>query len=173
LSESDPFAVISHLRSQHNITHLDVVISNSGIAKYVGEVITTPPQELRDHFYVNTVSHLLLFQAAWPMLKEAKGGEPKFVIVSSSVGSIGAMEKEPVAMVSYGCSKAATNFLSRKIHFENEGWVDTDMGWDAAKKAYGLEQPPKDAVLDPSALKPLTVQESVDAMLEQGGGLMR
>lgn len=46
-------------------------------------------------------------------------------------------------------------------------WVDTDMGWDAAKKAYGLEQPPKDAVLDPSALKPLTVQESVDAMLEQ------
>ncbi|KAL8658262.1 MAG: hypothetical protein Q9202_007604, partial [Teloschistes flavicans] len=201
LSETDPAAAIALLRTEHAIQTLDVVISNSGIAKYVGEVRGTPPAELRDHFDVNCVGHLVLFQAVWGMLggtggaggevngegvngegvkeRRVEGSEGKFVILSSSVGSIGAMEKEPVAMVSYGCSKAATNFLARKIHFENEGlicftihpgWVDTDMGWDTAKKAYGLEQPPKDAVLDPSALKPLTVQESVDAMLEQIDG---
>lgn len=43
------------------------------------------------------------------------------------------------------------------------------MGWFAAK-AYGVEESPdaKEGIsVDPSALKPLTVEESVNALLQQ------
>ena len=40
------------------------------------------------------------------------------------------------------------------------------MGWYAAK-AYGVTQPLKDVNPDPSAIKTLTVEESVNALLLQ------
>lgn len=44
------------------------------------------------------------------------------------------------------------------------------MGWFAAK-AYGVEEPPNGGdegiSMDPSAVKPLTVEESVDALVPQ------
>ena len=41
------------------------------------------------------------------------------------------------------------------------------MGWYAAK-AYGMEAPPPtDAPADPSAVKPLTVEESVGYLLKE------
>ena len=128
---------------------------------------------MSDHFDVNTVGHLRLFKATWPLLEKAK--DPKFIIMSSSVGSIGAMQNEPVAMVTYGCSKAATNFLMRKMHYEHErlcvmaihpGWVSTDMGWYAAETAYGLPKDQKEAIVNGDGLKPLTIDESVGTMLK-------
>lgn len=118
-SDTDALNAVKDLKSKHGVVRLDVVISNSGIAKHVGVALNTPSMELRDHFNINTVSHLLLFQATWPLLMVATS-EPKFIVISSSVGSIGAMEKEPVPMLAYGSSKAATNFLIRKLHFEHE-----------------------------------------------------
>ncbi|KAL8883743.1 MAG: hypothetical protein Q9215_008045 [Flavoplaca cf. flavocitrina] len=157
------------LRTTHSISKLDIVISNSGIAKHIGPALETPVKELQDHFKVNTVSHLLLFQATWPLLTAAPAPGPKFIVISSSVGSISGMEREPVPMLAYGCSKAATNYLVRKLHFEHEKWVGTGMGWFAAK-AYGVEEPPnadEGISMDPSAVKPLTVGESVDALVLQ------
>lgn len=119
LSGTDALNAAEILRVEHGITSLDIVVSNSGIAKHIGVALDTPGKELRDHFDVNTVSHLVLFQAMWPLLRAATT-EPKFIVISSSVGSIGAMENEPVPMLAYGCSKAATNFLVRKLHFEHE-----------------------------------------------------
>lgn len=177
LSGTDALNAAEILRVEHGITSLDIVVSNSGIAKHIGVALDTPGKELRDHFDVNTVSHLVLFQAMWPLLRAATT-EPKFIVISSSVGSIGAMENEPVPMLAYGCSKAATNFLVRKLHFEHEnlncfsihpGWVGTGMGWYAAK-AYGMEEPLPtngDINTDPSAIKPLTVEESVDALVKE------
>ena len=111
------------LKTAHSISKLDIVISNSGIAKHIGPALETPMKELQDHFNVNTVSHLLLFQATWPLLTAAPTPEPKFIVISSSVGSISGMEREPVPMLAYGCSKAATNYLVRKLHFEHEKLV--------------------------------------------------
>ncbi|KAL9596518.1 MAG: hypothetical protein Q9219_005739 [cf. Caloplaca sp. 3 TL-2023] len=173
-SETDAQNAVESLQSKHGITKIDIVISNSGVAKHIGVALDTPPKELKDHFEINTVSHLLLFQATWPLLTTTTS-EPKFIIISSSVGSIGAMEKEPVPMLAYGSSKAATNFLVRKLHFEHEklicftihpGWVGTQMGWYAAK-AYGVEQPSETTAPEPSAIKPLTVEESANALLKQ------
>lgn len=48
---------------------------------------------------------------------------PKFVAVSSSISTIAGMEYVPLTVSSYGASKAALNFLGRKIHFENEGLI--------------------------------------------------
>jgi NAD(P)-dependent dehydrogenase (short-subunit alcohol dehydrogenase family) len=65
------------------------------------------------------IGPLVLFQASYPLLK-ASTAAPKFVIISSRAGSnvIGAAIP---GGLSYGASKAAVNFLSRKLHFENEG----------------------------------------------------
>ena len=122
LSETDAREAVESLKLKHGIAKLDLVISNSGIAKHVGIALETPGKELKDHFDVNTVSHLILFQAIWPLLS-ATTTKPKFVVISSSVGSIGAMENEPVPMLAYGRSKAATNFLMRKLHLEHEALI--------------------------------------------------
>ena len=48
-------------------------------------------------------------------------------------------------------------------------WVGTGMGWYAAK-AYGMEEPPPtngEASMDPSPINPLTIEESVNALLKE------
>jgi NAD(P)-dependent dehydrogenase (short-subunit alcohol dehydrogenase family) len=45
---------------------------------------------------------------------------PKFVIISSRVG--GMVFGAPFqGVLPYGASKAAVNYLARKLHFENDG----------------------------------------------------
>jgi NAD(P)-dependent dehydrogenase (short-subunit alcohol dehydrogenase family) len=74
-----------------------------GIAKWTGEAVTAPLDAMREHFevrvllrgavtsltmllaQVNVLGVLVLFQAAYPLLKSST---PKFVPISSSAGSI-------------------------------------------------------------------------------------
>ncbi len=60
------------------------------------------------------------------------------------------MEQIPVPGLAYGTSKAALNYVMRKLHFEhqdiviypiNPGWVQTDMGSGSAK-SFGMEDAP-------------------------------
>ena len=70
---------------------------------------------MKDHFDVNVLGPLILFQAMAPLLNAAEN--PKFMATSSSVGSIaGAI---PYPSLSYGVSKAALNYLVMKIHVEH------------------------------------------------------
>jgi len=112
--ENDAESAVRLLETDHNISKLDVVIANSGIAKHIGSVMETPIAEMRDHFEVNAVGPLTLFQATWPLLNHAL--RPKFVVISSHAGSIGDMEHEPFEMLAYGVSKTAINFIARRIH---------------------------------------------------------
>lgn len=114
ISERDAESAIRLLKTELNISKLDVVIANSGIAKHIDSVLDTPISEMRDHFEVNTIGPLTLFQAAWPLLNNAS--RPKFVVISSHAGSIGDIEHEPFEMLAYGVSKTAVNFLVRSIH---------------------------------------------------------
>lgn len=91
---------------------------------------------------MNTVGPLVLFQSAWPLLKSSPS--PKFVIVSSTAGSLASTEHVPIANAIYGASKAAINFIALKIHWENPeliifpvcpGGLDTDMGTSARSTA--------------------------------------
>ena len=70
---------------------------------------------------VNVTGTIVLFQALYGLLKKSKA--PKFVPVSSDGGCLdGAMVKSAIGGPSYGASKAALNWVTRKIHFENE-WL--------------------------------------------------
>ncbi|MCJ1400300.1 hypothetical protein MMC11_003505 [Xylographa trunciseda] len=167
LSETDAKAAVQTLKSEHGIDHLDVVIANSGIGSYYGSALETPISELRDHINVNTIGVLVLFQATWPLLKAAQS--PKFILVSTGVASMGLMEHVPMLATAYGASKAAANFITLKIHFENPhltifplhpGWVQTDMG-NYGAQANGMTE------------APVALKDCIEGMVTQIDGASR
>ncbi|KAF8970814.1 NAD(P)-binding protein [Flammula alnicola] len=113
---------------------VDVVVANAGISTYLGSAAETPIETFREHFEVNVTGVLILFQAVYDLLKAS--ASPKFVPITSGIASLTAYISLPIGNAAYGVSKAGLNWLSRKIHFENEwltcfplapGIVDTDM----------------------------------------------
>jgi norsolorinic acid ketoreductase len=133
-SETDAKEAVATLKSTHNISKLEVVIANAGIADFWGTALLTPANEMLEHFKVNIVGPLLLFQATAELLESAK--KPKFVVITSAVGSIAFQESFPIPSTAYGASKTAVNFATRKIHFEHPkiiavpihpGWLRTDV----------------------------------------------
>jgi norsolorinic acid ketoreductase len=146
-SETDAAKAVEEIKSQ-GITHIDTVIANAGLGSYWGSALETPASAMVDHYKVNALGPLLLFQAVWPLLEAAK--TPKFITIGTPVGSIGELESFPLPSMAYGSSKAALHFITRKLHFEfpalisytiGPGWVKTDMGQGAAD-AVGMTEPP-------------------------------
>ncbi|KAF7968112.1 hypothetical protein HWV62_31975 [Athelia sp. TMB] len=62
----------------------------------------------------------ILFQATYPLLKTSTP-VPKFIVITSIAGSIALGPSMPALNGAYTVSKAAVNYLARKLHFENEG----------------------------------------------------
>jgi NAD(P)-dependent dehydrogenase (short-subunit alcohol dehydrogenase family) len=92
----------------------------SAIAKDPATVLDIPLASMREHFEVNTLGPLVLFQATYPLLKVSTAS-PKFVPVSSGAGSLEFGSKLPMKQIAYGTSKAALNYLTRKLRMENDG----------------------------------------------------
>ena len=115
-SETDAKDAVELLKSKHNIQALDVVIANAGVGKDYGPIAEKSISDMREHFEVNTIGTLILFQAVLPLLEAAQA--PKFVPISSIVGSISELEKTNFLTVAYGTSKAALNYVTKKIHLE-------------------------------------------------------
>lgn len=105
------------------IEHLNLVISNAGNSDSFRSVLATDAEKLRDDFEVNAVGPFRLFQGCWPLLKAGAGAgsDKKYVLITSSVGSIANMEAENFPGVAYGASKAASNWLAKKIGTELAG----------------------------------------------------
>jgi norsolorinic acid ketoreductase len=153
-------SAVSTLESSHNITHLDIVVANSGILGRHGPSTTATQQDFLDPFITNTLGAIFLFSATQPLLE--KSSNPKFFTVSSSMGSNGQLEAyAPMPMMPYSISKAAVNFAMRKLHFEfpqivviplQPGWVQTDMGGKAAEVA-GVKEG-----------APVTIEQSVTGL---------
>ncbi|KAG0645823.1 Short chain dehydrogenase nor1 [Hyphodiscus hymeniophilus] len=157
--DSDPATAVKELETKHSISKVDILISNAGLMGHIAPTIQTPAQVVREHFEVNTIGPLNLIQAFFPLLE--KSDAPRFLVLTSTVGSIGNMESLPVPFFAYGVSKAAANYLVRKLHFENPrltsmafnpGWVQTDMG-NGAAKGVGMEQ------------APVTLEESMEKLV--------
>jgi NAD(P)-dependent dehydrogenase (short-subunit alcohol dehydrogenase family) len=66
---------------------------------------------------VNVVGTLVLFQATYPLLSDSTPS-PKFIPITSAAGSITDCAVIPLSVLAYGSSKAALNYLARKLHFE-------------------------------------------------------
>lgn len=104
-----------------SIDHIDVFISSIGYTGLMKPALEITAQEMREHYEANTIAPLMLFQAIWPLMQastEFKTSSPKKVFfLSSSVGCIGEW-MEPMPGGAYGPSKAALNWVVRKLHFE-------------------------------------------------------
>ncbi|KAF9478001.1 NAD(P)-binding protein [Pholiota conissans] len=121
---------------------VDTVIANAGIFNCLSKVHETPILKFVEHFDVNAIGPIVLFQSIRELLKASPS--PRFVPISSGAGSIERIPISALEVAPYGTSKAALNWITRKIHFENEwlvafpqcpGPVDTDM----AKQAKALD----------------------------------
>ncbi|KAI6807953.1 hypothetical protein KC367_g5642 [Hortaea werneckii] len=161
LSDQSPHDAVHELQQDYNIDRLDVIIANAGIEKWFGPIGQAPLDELRDHFEVNSVAPVALFQATLPLLQRSRH-PPKFIPISSRLGSMTEIEKVKNPAAVYGASKAMLNYLTCRMHFENPeliafpmspGFVQTDMGNAGARKG-GLEK------------AYLTVEQSVTGMLK-------
>lgn len=165
--------VASELRSKHNITKIDVLISNAGLLHSIVPVTETTAEALREHLEVNTIGPIVLLKAFLPLLEAAV--DPVFVVVSGSLGSQ-LLEQYQLPFFAYGISKAAVNHFVRKLSLGNDrlisvaihpGWVLTDMG-QATAKGIGIEVGADDAPMQPISLK-----ECVDGILGQCGSISK
>ncbi|MCJ1444002.1 MAG: hypothetical protein MMC23_004502 [Stictis urceolatum] len=188
-SDTDASAAAIALREK-GIGHIDVVIAAAGMVSSLERVVDTDVRTVLAHVDVNMGGVLRLVRGLWGLIgggvgrfgggegdgetREPRGDleevektrEVKVVIMSSSVGSID--EMEPVPGLAYGVSKAAVNFLARKMHDEwggcvvavHPGWVRTEMGGFAAK-SWGAKE------------APMEVHESGEAVLKLIDGLTR
>ena len=122
ISETDAATAVSQMQSRHNVQALDVVIANAGIARVFPKVDEAHMSDLLEHYQVNAIGTMLLYQATLPLLKRSHRSA-KFVVMSSSAGTIEDQDKVPVPNAAYGPSKAALNWIVRKIHLENENLI--------------------------------------------------
>ncbi|KZO92376.1 NAD(P)-binding protein [Calocera viscosa TUFC12733] len=101
---------------------LDIVIANAGVSSSYDNSDDVSLDALREHFEINVVGRLALFQAAYPLLK-ASTENPKFVNISSQLGSVQIGSRIPFPTVAYGTSKAALNWLTAKLYHDHPGLI--------------------------------------------------
>ncbi|XP_009069120.1 PREDICTED: uncharacterized oxidoreductase C663.09c-like [Acanthisitta chloris] len=147
---------------------LNLLINNAGISK-INSIDTETLEDMTQVYTTNTVGPLLLGQSFLPLLKKAAQESPgsglscskaAIINMSSSAGSIKDVYVWELAhVISYRCSKAALNMLSKcqSLAYREHGilcvafhpgWVQTDMGGSGSYKP------------------PLTVDASVGGMLK-------
>jgi len=150
---------VKDLQQNHGISSLDVVIANAAIAKVFPTVAAVDVEDMAEHYLVNTIGVVALFQAVLPLLSNSQK-QRKFIAISSKAGSIGNMDKVPNS--AYGVTKAALNYIVKKIHLEHEdiiavpidpGWAQTDMG-NYGAALFGVEK------------AEITVEESISGVVK-------
>lgn len=125
--DEDAAAAVTELQNEHGVKSIDVVIANAGISHSSASIQGTSAEALRDHFNVNTIGPVTLFQAVYPLLKASETGNPIFLPISTLIGSNAAqagLAGLPPTFSPYGASKAALNWVVTRIHIE-EPWLTT------------------------------------------------
>ncbi|KAH8807759.1 hypothetical protein F5884DRAFT_790000 [Xylogone sp. PMI_703] len=147
-SETSASEAVAALKSSYGISHIDLVVANAGMGGETVPALNTTVKDLADVYKTNTIGPVLLARATYPLLQ--KSSNPRFVIVSSVLGSIGAMEQAPMPGLAYGASKAAVNYVAKKIHLEykditafvvHPGWIQTELG-NGLATAIGMQSAP-------------------------------
>ncbi|KAG9197330.1 hypothetical protein G6514_001853 [Epicoccum nigrum] len=142
----DPKKAVEMIKAD-GIDHIDVVIANSGISIGAAPFELADPKHFTESFSINALSTLVLYQALSSLLN--KSSAPKWISVSSRIGSISAPLPFYPYAAAYGMSKAAQNWFTQTLHVANEalttfaihpGFVSTDMGIAAATGA-GIDLP--------------------------------
>lgn len=144
-SLTDAEAAAKELTSQYGITKLDTIIANAGVGKFA-KIDQTPINDYADQLKTNTLGPVVLYLALRSLLLAA--GKPRFVVISTVLGSIGLQAERPIPDAGYGMSKAAINFFVSKLHHEeptvtafpiHPGWVQTPLG-NAIAEVIGMKE---------------------------------
>jgi NAD(P)-dependent dehydrogenase (short-subunit alcohol dehydrogenase family) len=103
------------------IMHLNVVVANAGSSAGFNPILSTSSEDLVHDFRINAVGPFELLKASWPLLN--KSDNKKFVLITSTVGSIAIQDQEPLPSTAYGMSKAAANWFAKKasVEFKQDG----------------------------------------------------
>ncbi|OCT84352.1 C-factor [Xenopus laevis] len=153
-------ASVKEVEKHLNGQGLDLLINNAGIMN-PNSLETQTSEDMMNVYNVNVVGPMLMTQAYHQLLKRSgveSSGKSAIVHISTLLGSLEELPHlfSAFPVISYRCSKAALNMLSR-CHMEgyrqdgiisiaiHPGWVKTDMGGEEA---------------------PLTKQTSVAAMMK-------
>ncbi|KAL2820570.1 hypothetical protein BDW59DRAFT_113988 [Aspergillus cavernicola] len=137
-SDTDSKAAVASLH-KHGVTALDIVIANAGVFDMDAftPVATSDIAQIQLHFNVNAVGPVRLFQATLPLLE--KSSQPRFILMSSLMGTIAGISDMPLHIAPYGASKAAANFFARKIHYEHNDIATLAIHPGAVKTVAGNE----------------------------------
>lgn len=121
---ADPEEAIEEAKNA-GVDHIDIAISVVGGASGLSPLDKVTPEEVTGAFNLNALGPLRLYQAAKPLLDASKA--PKWVAITSAVGSIGNMEtfKAHVAPA-YGIGKAGLNWMTVYVR---KTWANTPAIW--------------------------------------------
>ncbi|KAI0968595.1 hypothetical protein F4678DRAFT_442281 [Xylaria arbuscula] len=143
------------------IEHIDIAISVVGGAGGITPLDKVTPEEVTHAINLNALGPLGLYQAVKPLLE--KSNAPKWVAITSAVGSIGNMGNFGSHVApAYGIGKAGLNWITMAAHCGNKaliafvvhpGLVQTD-GGNRAARGMGLPEAPN------------TKQQSTDGILK-------
>ncbi|OAA72092.1 Short-chain dehydrogenase/reductase SDR [Cordyceps fumosorosea ARSEF 2679] len=158
LESQDITKAFSAALAGKGVRHVDVLVANAGHTMVMGGVLETTAAQMRELYEINAIGPLVTLQGLWPLMTQGRVGQGRpgkgaYVLVSSSVGSIGMME--PVPGGAYGPSKAAANWIAKAVHAQlsggdggaggvvgvavHPGWVKTPMG-DTAARSWGMPE---------------------------------
>jgi norsolorinic acid ketoreductase len=129
-SKTAAVELVKFLKSNHNVSSLEVVVANAGILKHFGPAKDASAETIVEHFEVNSLAPILLYQATRDLLT-ASTQTPKFFFISSNIGSNGLQDHYPLPVLAYGISKTALNWAASRIHREEDRLVIVSMqpGW--------------------------------------------
>lgn len=165
---SDAAKAIEAIQKDHGIDALDIVIANAGISHSGTSALKTPADVAMEHFSINSLGPIVLLQATAPLLRNSKKNSPKFVAISSIIGTISGtdlLRGLPHTTSPYGSSKAALNWFVRRLHVEEEwlvsfvfhpGLVLTDM----VARSFSASG------ADPKKMGAISVEESVEGLFK-------
>jgi len=98
---------------------------------------------IQGDFTVNTIGPLILFQSFVSLLESSTNA--KFVVISSMLGQV--TESLPWPHNAYGLSKAAVNFVTKKIDQETENVVSFPIQYVSSSSLVSSKRA-DDSVLD-------------------------
>lgn len=137
--DGDAAAAVETLLSK-GIKSIDVVVAMAAMTTDFKPLIEVKANDIRKVFSINVTAPLLLFQAIRPLLE--KGRNPRFLAITSIIGSKALQSSLPWVAGTYGTSKAGLNFVTVRLAIEHPdiisiavqpGLTETDLATEALR----------------------------------------
>ncbi|KAK3308327.1 uncharacterized protein B0T15DRAFT_390570, partial [Chaetomium strumarium] len=132
-----------------------------GLRVVIAPLESVTADDLIETFQVNALGPLLLFQAIRPLLQKSTAA-PKWISISSAIGSIGFMPNYHSHYApAYGISKAALNWITMAAHCGNPWLVAFCVNPGLTQSEPGN----RNAQLLGMEKAPITLQQAADAII--------